>query len=272
MCIRDRNRSESDSQGQALEDDPEAIREDLPAEDESAEDESAAGGAEPDADPPSVGEPDEREPQPYLPAGRPGSAEDFAALVQRLEAEVPDELRAQVPWPDLRNPNPIEAQISIFDLWTWMAENYPEPMLVEAMAAPNSPSREEITGIFGRLDADNVLETRTGRGYQAFDHLVVTFESAGLPLWLSRDVPADAVVVYYSDNSDPVDVFDRDTGEFLDRRPAVSTRTWLSIMVPTDVGWQLWRDQLIEPSDSELEVPDVPPPPGADDDRRDPGV
>ena len=100
---------------------------------------------------------------------------------------------------------------------------------------------------------------------------VVTFESAGLPLWLGRDVPDDAVVVYYSDNSGPTEVTDRDTGEVLAVLPGVQTRTWLSIMVPTDVGWQLWRDQLLDASNG-LEVPDVPPPPGRSDAERTPEV
>ena len=212
------------------------------------------------------------EPVPYVPAGRPGTAQAYAELIERLEADVPAALRDEVPWPDLRDPNPIVAQTEIFELWIWMAERHPEPNLVEAMAAPGSPSREDIVSVFGRQQALNQLERRTGAGYQAFDHLVVTFESAGLPLWLGRDVPEDAVVVYYSDNSGPTEITDRDSGQLFEVLPDTPTRTWLSIMVPTEVGWQLWRDQLIEPSDPELEVPDVPPPPGANGERPKPEV
>lgn len=211
----------------------------------------------------------ESAPVPYIPAGRPGSAADYDELISRLEQEVPAELRNEVPWPDLRNPDPTRVQIEIFDLWIWMTANLPEPKLVEVMTVPGSPSREDVVAVFGRLDRNNQLEIRTAQPYQAFDHVVVTFESAGLPLWLGRDVPDDAVVVYYSDNSGPVDVIDRDTREFITRFPPTSTRSWLSIMVPTDVGWQIWRDQLLDASNG-LEVPDVPPPPGRNDQDRTP--
>jgi len=53
--------------------------------------------------------------------------------------------------------------------------------------------------------------------------------------------------------------------------PPVPTRVWLSILVPTETGWRLWRDQLIEPSDPELEVPEFSPP-SAEDQPREPQV
>jgi hypothetical protein len=214
----------------------------------------------------------DQEPTAYVPAGQPGTAQGYAELIKRLERVVPPELRRQIPWPDLRTPNPIVAQIDIFDLWIWMAENLTEPQLAEIMAAPGSPSRESIESIFGYLKSQNIFESRPGQQYEAFDHLVVTFESAGLPLWLGRDVPADAVVVYYSDRSGPVNIVDQDTEAIIATQLGIPTRTWLSIMAPTDVGWQLWRDQLIEPNDPELQVPNIAPPAGADADPRPPQV
>ena len=204
------------------------------------------------------------EPQAYVPAGRPGDAASYAELVDTLTQIVPIELRGEVPWPDLRHPDPIVAQTEIFDLWIWMVESLTEPQLVEIMAAPGSPSRGTVVSVFGSLSAQNVFEVRPKQPYRAFDHLVVTFESAGLPLWLARDVPDDAVVIYYSDNSGPVDVIDQDTREIVRQQSGIDTRVWLSIMVPTDVGWRLWRDQLIEPSSPDLRVPEVPPLPSSD--------
>jgi len=222
------------------------------------------------ADQEPAAEPDQEvEPQPYIPAGQPGTAQAYDEMVERLSAELPAELHDEVPWPDLRNPDPSVAQIEIFEMWIWMAEHYPDPALVEALSAPASPSREQVTGIFGRQEASNVLNLRLGNGYQAFDHVVVTFDSAGLPLWLARDVPEDAVVVYYRDSSGPMEVVDRDTGAPLEMQPPVPTRSWLAIMVPTDVGWQLYRDELIDISRG-LVTPDVPPPPGPSDDAREP--
>lgn len=222
-------------------------------------DETEVVAATPTAKPEAAEESPTPPPEPvrFIPAGRIGAADAYEELITRLEAEVPPELINEIPWPDLRNPDPAVAQTQIFDMWIWMAQKYPEPVLIDVLAAPGGPSLERVASVFGELDRDNRLEVRTAAPYRAFDHLVVTFESAGLPLWLARDVPDDAVVVYYSDNSGPVETRDRDTGEVLDVRPASGTRTWLSIMVPTEVGWLLWRDQLIDPRDSELEVPDL---------------
>jgi hypothetical protein len=226
----------------------------------------------PTALPDTTAEPSDQEPVAYIPAGQPGTANSYAVLIEKLEQVVPLDLRRQVPWPDLRDPNPIVAQIDIFGLWIWMAENLTEPQLVEIMAAPASPSRQSIVSIFGNLTSQNIFEARPGQQYEAFDHLVVTFESAGLPLWLGRDVPTDAVVVYHNDRSGPVNIVDQDTGAVVSTHPGIPTRTWLSIMVPTDVGWQLWRDQLIEPNNAELQVPDISPRRGADAGPRPPEV
>jgi len=235
-------------------------------------DRTATSGSEQDeqAEPPTTRSA-EVEPVPYVPAGQPGTSDDYAALVDKLEEWVPTRLQSQVPWPDLRNPNPINAQIEIFELWIWMAATLTEPILVEIMAAPDSPSRQEVTALFGRLQNSGRFQQRNAEPYQAFDHRVVTFQSAGLPLWLGRDVPDDAVVVYYRDRSGAVTVTDQETGEILAIDPATEVRTWLSIMVPTDVGWQLWRDQILDQSNS-LEFPDVPPPPGTNDSERLPEV
>ena len=226
----------------------------------------------PTALPDTTAEAPNQEPVAYVPAGQPGTAQGYAELIKRLERVVPSNLRRQVPWPDLRTANPIVAQIEIFDLWIWMAENLTEPQLAEIMAAPGSPSRESIVSIFGNLKSQNIFESRPGQQYEAFGHQVVTFESAGLPLWLRRGVPADAVVVYYSDRSGPINIVDQDSEAIVSTQLEIPTRSWLSIMAPTDVGWQLWRDQLIEPNDAELQVPDISPPPGADADPRPPGV
>ena len=88
------------------------------------------------------------EPAPFIPAGRPGDAGAYAGLIAQLEQVVPDELRAQVPWPDLRNPNPIIAQIEIFELWIWMAANLTEPQLAESHGRPRQPQpRERCFGL-----------------------------------------------------------------------------------------------------------------------------
>jgi len=116
-----------------------------------------------------------------VPSAAPGTAGAYDDLVESLSAEMPANLQGEVPWPDTRNPDPIAAQISIFDYWVWLAEHHPEPVLTEIMTAPGSPSRESVSGTFGEIDRANQVQVRVGGGYQAFEHLAVTFESAGLP-------------------------------------------------------------------------------------------
>lgn len=233
-------------------------------------DAAAQAAASPTPEPTSIAMPEaspDVPPQPYLPAGPVGNADAYDALVSELAQEIPFALRSEVPWPDLRHPDPVQAQLAIFELWIWMAATNPEPALAPVMGAPGSPSRSEIAGIFGELDASNELHSREQQPYRAFDHRVVTFATAGLPLWLARDVPDDAVVIYYKDESGPTTIRDRASGNVLDIDRSVATRQWLSIMVPTDVGWLLYRDQLIEPGNLELPLPD-----SADPDARTPGL
>jgi hypothetical protein len=211
----------------------------------------------------------DQEPVPFRPAGPVGTADGYNALIAELEAELPSEIRAQVPWPDLRNPDPAQVQVEIFDLWIWVIENHPDPLFARAMSVAGSPSREETVSVFAEIKADDELHIREGSPYVAFDHRVVTFASAGLPLWLEQNVPEDAVVVYYQDESGPTTIRDRDSGVMTGSYGGPGARQWLSIMVPTDAGWMLFRDQLIEPNDSELEVPQAPPSPEIIDPRID---
>lgn len=217
----------------------------------------------------STSQPDQPAPEPeqFIPSQSPGSSAAYAELVDRLVDVVPPELRDAVPWPDLRNPDPVVAQVEIFDLWIWMEANLPEATLVELMAAPGSPSRQRIAPIFAELARRKQFNVRAGAPYRAYDHVVVTFESAGLPLWLSRDVPDNAVVVYYTDQSGPVEVVDQASGIVLSEEPEVPPRAWLSIMVPTEVGWQLWRDQLLDPSETSLRPPEFTQPSAGERDR-----
>ena len=218
---------------------------------------------EPSAQEPSADDdlpPEPPEPVPYRPAGPIGSADAYNSLIAEIEAELPAAIRADVPWPDLRHPDPAQAQVEIFDLWIWVIEHHPDPAFANAMAAPDSPSRADTAVVFGEMKDADELHMREQAPYVAFDHRVVTFESAGLPLWLARDVPADAVVVYYQDQSGPTVVRDRDSGESRYVYGEHAARQWLSIMVPTEAGWMLFRDQLIERGDSELDVPALPDP------------
>ena len=152
-----------------------------------------------------------------------------------------------------------------------MAEHHPEPALAAIMAVEGSPGRQEIAGIFGEMKAADELHIREQAPYEAFDHRVVTLETAGLPLWLARGAPAGSVVVYYQDRSGPTTIRDRPSRELLGVIGEAPTRQWVAIIAPTDVGWLLYRDQLIDPGDPELEVP-APTPPRDDAERRLPEV
>ena len=46
-----------------------------------------------------------------------------------------------VPWPELRNPDPVAVYQSAANFQNWMSANNPTPTLVEAYTAPWSPER-----------------------------------------------------------------------------------------------------------------------------------
>lgn len=198
--------------------------------------------------------------RPFVPGDAPGTAANYDALVSELTELVPQELQNQVPWPRLRDVDPTVAQRDIFALWTWMAEHLPEPAFVDLLAHPDGPGRAEVATLFGRLNQQRFRHVRQAPGYQVTDQRSVEFGTADLPIWFTRDVPEGAVLIWYTDQSTAMTVIDEDDN-IVSEAGAVPPRDWVAILVPSDIGWLIWRDELIEPGESDFTYPAVELPP-----------
>lgn len=188
-----------------------------------------------------------------LPAAAPGTDAAAAELIEDLERLVtPEQLAEGVPWPDLRNPDPVASYRSDAAFQNWMAVNNPTPTLVEAYTAPGSPERAFDLELF---DVRDRLDLRAGPADPPYSMRVeelVHPAATGITDTLLAQVPEGSVAVVYFDSVGPSDDFTSD-GTFWGSSPGwIDAGPWVAIMAPTDVGWQVWWDELTEP-----------PPPGS---------
>ncbi len=192
-----------------------------------------------------------------LPATAPGTDAAAAALLEDLERFITtDQLADGVPWPDLRNPDPIASYQSDARFQNWMAANNPTPTLVEAYTAPGSPERSFDLELFGFR---NSLELRAGPATPPYSMRVIELvhpAATGITDALLAQVPEGSAAVVYFDSMGSSDTFNAD-GQYLNSNAGwTEVGPWVAIMAPTDVGWQVWWDELTDP-----------PPPGAREQR-----
>ncbi len=159
---------------------------------------------------------------------------------------------AGVPWPDLRNPDPVAAYRSDARFQGWMARNNPTPTLVEAYTAPGSPERDFDLELFGVLNSFDLRVGPADPPYSMRVEDLVHPAATGITDALLAQVPEGSAAVVYWDSVGPSDIFTAD-GQFWSSDPGwTELGPWVAIMAPTDVGWQVWWDELTEP-----------PPPGS---------
>lgn len=204
--------------------------------------------------------------EPFIPAGPVGSAEAWDELVAGLsEALDAEQLAARPPWPDTRNPDPVVAQAQIYDLWVWMYENTAPVDLIDILSAPGSPTRGELRILFTERTALDIRNSASTPPYSTHDQIAVTAATSGLPETFLADLPADSVVVFYFDSQGPYDIISNQTDEVIDSFSGKrDVGPWLSVLVPTDVGWLLHLDVLLADVDPGYELPqfnEEPPPP-----------
>lgn len=231
---------------------------------ETTADDPGASTAVPEPEPggsfddPSAGPdraPDEpREVPPLtLPSSAPGADEAAQALIEGLDRFLTDEQRSEgVPWPDMRNPDPVAVYRSDADFQRWMSENNPTPSLVDAYTAPGSPERDFDLEIFGQMSS---LDLRAGPATPPYSMRVeelVHPAATGITDTLLAQVPEGSVAIVYWDSVGPSDTFTADGRYFGSDEGWVDVGPWVAIMAPTEVGWQVWWDELTEP-----------PPPGS---------
>jgi hypothetical protein len=188
-----------------------------------------------------------------LPAAAPGTDQAAAELLEGLDRFITaDQRAAGVPWPDLRNADPVAAYQAAARFQNWMSTNNPTPSLVEAYTAAASPERGFDLELF---EFRNNFGLRSGPATPPYSMRVedlVHPAATGITDALLAQVPEGSAAVVYWDSMGPTDMFTAD-GQYWDSSPGWADEgPWVAIMAPTDVGWQVWWDELTQP-----------PPPGS---------
>lgn len=183
-----------------------------------------------------------------LPTGPVGSADAYDALIERLEPFVTAEQRADgVPWPDLRNPDPVAAYQETAAFQQWMMQHNPTPLLTEAYTAPNSPERTFDLEMFAAQNVFGAVMTPNEPPYSMQVEAVVHPAATSITDTLLADVPDGSVAVVYYDSSGSSEMV-TESGIVVSRFDGwTNVGPWVAIMVPTEVGWQVWWDELTDP-------------------------
>ncbi|KAG1647508.1 Cyclopentanol dehydrogenase [Nymphon striatum] len=133
-----------------------------------------------------------------------------------------------------------------------MAQNNPTPSLVEAYTAPNSPERSFDLELFDFLNAANLRGSEADPPYSMRIIELVHPAATGITDALLAQVPEGSAAVVYFDSVGVSDTFTAE-GQYFSTDPGwTDVGPWVAIMEPTEVGWQVWWDELTEP-----------PPPGS---------
>jgi len=225
--------------------------------------------ARPDTTEPSDDEAESRDertelrdvPELVLPSEPVGSAQAYDDLIDRLERFITEEQLAEgVPWPDLRNPDPVTAYQATATFQQWMMQNNPSPPLTEAYTAPNSPERNFDLEMFDLQSRLNAVSTPDEPPYSMQVEAVVHPAATSITDTLLADVPDGSVAVVYYDSSGRSQMITESGLVISESDGWTNVGPWVAIMEPTEVGWQVWWDELTDPL-----------PPGQDYERRQSG-
>ncbi len=178
----------------------------------------------------------------------PGTDQAAAELLEDLDRFLTaDQQAAGVPWPDLRNPDPVASYQAAARFQNWMSANNPTPSLVEAYTAPASPERGFDLELFELL---NNFDLRYGPATPPYSMRVedlVHPAATGITDALLAQVPEGSAAVVYWDSVGPSDTFTAE-GQYWASNPGWTDEgPWVAIMAPTDFGWQVWWDELTDP-------------------------
>lgn len=199
-----------------------------------------------------------------LPNEAPGTDEAYQAMIDELERFLTDEQLAVVPWPDSRNPDPVAAYQSSATFQNWMSENNTAPSLVEAYTAPGSPERGWDVDMFADFTLFDIVSTPSTPPYSMRIEALVHPAATSITDALLRQVPEGSAAVVYWDSVGSSQMVRPDGSVFSSNQGWTDEGPWVAIMAPTDVGWQVWWDELTEVPpqgfDQNRGLPAEPPP------------
>jgi len=181
-------------------------------------------------------------------SGRVGSRDALeaaiASIVEELRLPYPDIVDADVPIPDLTNPDPVVALEELSRFVQWIDANYPANQWTPLTAYPDSPEQDLYELVNETLYFEQRRLIRNGDPWVYHGGEVVDLSTLDLPADTLEGIPATAVGVLYRSSSGPIDVFEVETGNILDTLDGWTQRQSLAVLVPTLTGWTFWDTLL----------------------------
>jgi len=174
----------------------------------------------------------------------------IASIVEELRLPYPDIVDADVPIPDLTNPDPVVAVEELNRFVQWIDANYPANQWNQLIAYPESPAQDLSELVNETLYFEQRRLVRNGDPWVYHGGEVVEISSLDLPADTLEGIPATAVGVLYRSSSGPIDVFEVETGNILDTLDGYEQAQDLTILVPTITGWTFWQTLLDFPGGS----------------------
>ena len=167
-------------------------------------------------------------------------AELIATIQQELAGVYPDIVDAEIPIPDLTNPDPVVAAEELNKFGQWVNANYPANEWNQVRAHVGSPTEDLLELANETLYFSQQRWVRHGDPWVFYGGRRVDLEGVDLPTDLADAMPASVIGVAYESSSGVIDIVDASTGEKLDDFGGWSRRTSLELLVATSLGWRSW--------------------------------
>jgi hypothetical protein len=173
-----------------------------------------------------------------------GSPDALKALIDEVVAEVGESNlggRENVPFLDINNPDPIVAMKSIVAFDLWVATTWPDPPMVILYTVEGTQGRNlYMRGANSTFKGGSRI-VYLDEQYVATNYQVVTPEEV-LPAEVTADLPRGAIAISYESSSGPFEVRRVEDQAVDASSDGWSSRTVVTIIVPTPVGWQIWYE------------------------------
>jgi len=176
-----------------------------------------------------------------------GSPEALAAVMDEAmansELAFPDAKLDLISLPDLNTPDPAKAAGALARLEYQVSAVAPNMSWLNVVTAPGSPARASLAKGLQEL-SNRQLRVVLDFGDYVVDHAVTVplQELSERPIDLPSDVPHDAAFVLVTTSSPSYRLVARD-GEIIADRPGWDERTRIVILLPTEVGWQVFWEE-----------------------------
>lgn len=154
--------------------------------------------------------------------------------------------RAEVPFPDVTNPDPLVAFESMLQFHYWMVSTNPWRTWVSLYALDDSPYAVDRRSQASRYSAPPSLMTWEAEPFTVGDMAVVPVADLDPPSHVLDVITAGAVGIEFTSSSSRITVVDREDGTIHEEYDAWVGLVSHAIVEPTGAGWRIafirWSD------------------------------